>query len=83
MGRLMGRWLMDDVLDRVQRLAPIAERLGISMAQLALAWVLRVANVASAIVGATQPGQVRANASASGIELDGAALAEIELALSR
>jgi 1-deoxyxylulose-5-phosphate synthase len=83
MGRLMGRWLTDDVLDRVQRLAPIAERLGISMAQLALAWVLRVANVASAIVGATQPGQVRANASASGIELDGAALGEIELALSR
>jgi aryl-alcohol dehydrogenase-like predicted oxidoreductase len=83
MGRLMGRWLTDDVLDRVQRLAPIAKRLGISMAQLALAWVLRVADVSSAIVGATQPAQVRANASASGVELDGEALAEIDLALSR
>jgi aryl-alcohol dehydrogenase-like predicted oxidoreductase len=83
MGRLMGRWLTDDVLERVQRLVPIAERLGITMPQLALAWVLRRPEVASAIVGASRPEQVRANASASGIELDAETLAEIERAVSR
>ena len=62
----------------VQRLVPVAERLGITMAQLALAWVLREANVASAIVGASRPEQVRQNASAAGIELDGPTLAEID-----
>jgi len=79
----MGRWLTDDVLERVQRLVPIAERLGIPMAQLALAWVLRVADVSSAIVGATRPEQVHANASASGVTLDEDTLAEIDLAMSR
>ncbi|HEY4346914.1 MAG TPA: aldo/keto reductase family protein [Gaiellaceae bacterium] len=68
----------DALLARVQRLRPIAERLGISMAQLALAWVLREPNVASAIVGASRPEQVRDNAAASGIDLDAATIAEIE-----
>jgi aryl-alcohol dehydrogenase-like predicted oxidoreductase len=81
MGRLIGRWLRDDVLERVQRLAPIADRLGITLSQLALAWVLREPNVASAIVGASRPEQVRANASASGIELDDETLAEVDRAL--
>jgi aryl-alcohol dehydrogenase-like predicted oxidoreductase len=58
------------VLERVQQLRPIAEELGISMAQLALAWVLREPNVASAIIGASRPEQVEENAAASGIELD-------------
>jgi aryl-alcohol dehydrogenase-like predicted oxidoreductase len=83
MGRMMGDVLTDDVLERVQRLAPIAERLGITMAQLALAWVLREDNVASAIVGASRPEQVHDNAAASGIELGTDVIAEIELALSR
>src|SRR5436190_2314930 len=81
MGSMMGRWLGDDVLRRVQRLVPIARRLGITMPQLALAWVLREENVASAIVGATRPEQVRENASVSGIELDAETLAEIDRAL--
>jgi 1-deoxyxylulose-5-phosphate synthase len=81
MGRMMGRWLDDDVLERVERLRPIAARLGITMAQLALAWVLRDENVASAIVGASRPEQVHDNASASGIELDAETLAEIDRAL--
>jgi aryl-alcohol dehydrogenase-like predicted oxidoreductase len=81
MGHMMGGWLADDVLERVQRLGPIAERLGISMPQLALAWVLREENVASAIVGASRPEQVHQNASASGIELDSATLAEIDAIL--
>jgi aryl-alcohol dehydrogenase-like predicted oxidoreductase len=83
MGHMMGDWLADDVLERVQRLVPIAERLGISMAQLALAWVLREANVASAIVGASRPQQVHDNAAASGIELDAATLAEIDSVLGK
>jgi aryl-alcohol dehydrogenase-like predicted oxidoreductase len=82
MGRMMGDKLQPGVLERVQRLVPIAARLGISMAQLALAWVLREENVASAIVGASRPEQVHDNASASGIALDGETLAEIDRALS-
>jgi aryl-alcohol dehydrogenase-like predicted oxidoreductase len=81
MGHMMGSWLEDDVLERVQRLVPIAERLGITMAQLALAWVLREENVASAIVGASRPEQVLDNAAASGVELDGPTLAEIDAIL--
>jgi L-glyceraldehyde 3-phosphate reductase len=73
----------DDVLERVQRLVPIAERLGITMAQLALAWILRAADVSSAVVGASRPEQVVANASASGLQLEGATLDEIDRALSR
>ena len=78
MGRLIGRLMDDATLERVQRLAPVAERLGITMAQLALAWVLREPNVASAIVGASRPEQVRDNAVASGIDLDAETVAEIE-----
>jgi aryl-alcohol dehydrogenase-like predicted oxidoreductase len=81
MGGMMGQWREDAVLEAVQRLVPIAERLGITMSQLALAWVLREPNVASAIVGASRPEQVRENASASGIELDAGTLAEIDAAL--
>ena len=78
MGAMMSHWLEDDVLETVQRLLPVAERLGLTMVQLALAWVLREENVASAIVGASRPEQVRDNASASGIELDAETLAEID-----
>ena len=69
------------LLERVQRLRPIADGLGISMVQLALAWVLREPNVASAIVGASRPEQVRQNAAASGIELSPSTLAAIDEAL--
>ena len=81
MGRMMSRLLADDVLELVQRLVPVAERLRITMPQLALAWVLREPNVASAIVGASRPGQVHDNAAASGVELDAATLEEIEAIL--
>ena len=77
----MGDFLTEDVLEAVDRLRPIADGLGISMAQLALAWVLREANVASAIVGASRPSQVEDNASASGIELDESTLQAIDDAL--
>jgi aryl-alcohol dehydrogenase-like predicted oxidoreductase len=81
MGGFMERWLQDDVLEAVQRLVPIAEGLGITLPQLALAWILREPNVASAIVGASRPDQVDANAAASGIELDASTLAAIDDAL--
>jgi aryl-alcohol dehydrogenase-like predicted oxidoreductase len=82
MGWSMDRFRDDDVLRAVQRLSPIAEGLGITMAQLALAWVLREQNVASAIVGASRPSQVEENAAASGIELDEATLKAIDDAVA-
>jgi aryl-alcohol dehydrogenase-like predicted oxidoreductase len=78
MGSFMDRVLDDDVLEAVHRLRPIADELGITMGQLALAWVLREENVASAIVGASRPEQVEENAAASGIELDQSALQAID-----
>jgi aryl-alcohol dehydrogenase-like predicted oxidoreductase len=74
--------LMDDrVLEAVRQLQPVAEHAGLSMAQMALAWVLRQPNVASAIIGASRPEQVHANASASGLALDEQTLAAIDQAL--
>jgi aryl-alcohol dehydrogenase-like predicted oxidoreductase len=81
MGWSMDRFRDDDVLEAVQRFVPIAEGLGITMAQLALAWVLREENVASAIIGASRPEQVEENAAASGIELDEATLQAIDEAV--
>jgi 1-deoxyxylulose-5-phosphate synthase len=81
MGWAMDRFRDDDVLAAVQRLRPIADGLGVTMAQLALAWVLREPNVASAIVGASRPEQVEENAGASGIDLDEATLQAIDDAL--
>jgi aryl-alcohol dehydrogenase-like predicted oxidoreductase len=76
------KWLVEPpVLEAVERLKPVAEDAGISMAQLALAWVLRLPNVSSAIVGASRPEQVHANASASGIVLSEDTLAAIDAAL--
>ena len=77
----MSRFLADDVLERVQRLTPIAEGLGVTTAQLALAWVLHEENVASAIVGASRPEQIRDNAAASGIDLDDGTVRAIEDAM--
>jgi aryl-alcohol dehydrogenase-like predicted oxidoreductase len=65
----MDRYRSDDLLEAVQRLVPIADGAGLRMASMALAWVLRQANVASAIVGASRPEQVYSNVDASGVEL--------------
>jgi aryl-alcohol dehydrogenase-like predicted oxidoreductase len=64
------RFMTDDVLARVQKLRPIAEEAGLSMAQLAVAWVLQNPNVSSAIIGASRPEQVRDNVRAAGVRLD-------------
>src|ERR1700689_2784258 len=71
----------DEALEAVQGLVPIADGLGLTMPQLALAWVLRRPELASAITGASRPEQVHANASASGIELSPDVLAAIDQAL--
>ncbi|HYX43893.1 MAG TPA: aldo/keto reductase family protein [Acidimicrobiales bacterium] len=81
MGGMMGRWRDDDVLAAVDRLRPIADGLGLPMAQLALAWVLREPNVASAITGASRPEQVEQNAAASGVTLSDDVLTAVDEAL--
>jgi voltage-dependent potassium channel beta subunit len=75
--RFMEAFLTDDVLARVERLRPIAGDLGLTMAQLALAWCLRQEGVASVIVGATRPAQLAENAKASGVALPDDAAAAI------
>ena len=75
---MIKRWLDDDILRRVQQLKPIADELGLSMAQLAIAWVLQNDNVASAIVGASRPEQVVDNVKASGVKLETAVLKQID-----
>jgi aryl-alcohol dehydrogenase-like predicted oxidoreductase len=70
MGGWMDRLMQPDVLRAVQRVKPIAEEAGLTLPQFALAWVLREPNVASAIIGASRPEQVRENAAASGVVVD-------------
>ncbi|WP_077614040.1 aldo/keto reductase family protein [Caenibacillus caldisaponilyticus] len=70
--------LTDENLDKVEKLKGIADELGLSLAQLALAWILRQQNVASALVGASRPEQIEENAKASGVKLDDEVLAKIE-----
>jgi Predicted oxidoreductases (related to aryl-alcohol dehydrogenases) len=72
------RLLTDDVLERVQRLRPLADQAGLTMAQLAIAWVLQNPNVSSAIVGATRPEQLRDNVKAAGVKLDADLLKAID-----
>jgi aryl-alcohol dehydrogenase-like predicted oxidoreductase len=81
MNTFIGQLMRDDVLEAVQRLAAVAEQAGLTMVQLALAWILRQDNVASAIVGASRPEQVLANASASEIVLSSDTLAAIDQTL--
>jgi 1-deoxyxylulose-5-phosphate synthase len=81
MSEFIGPFLQDRVLEGVQRLRPIAEAAGLSIAQLALAWVLREQNVAAAIVGASRPQQVRDNTAASGVKLSADTMEAIDEAL--
>ena len=77
-GRFIQRFMTDDILGRVQELRPVAGDLGLSMAQLALAWVLQNRNVAAAIIGATRPEQVHDNVAAAGVVLEADVLAHID-----
>ena len=78
MGSMMGRFRDDKVLAAVQRLRPLADDLGLTMAQFALAWVLQEENVASAIIGASRPDQIDENVGASGVALDDGVLAAVD-----
>ena len=78
---MVSRWLRDDVLTAVQRLLPIAADLGLTPAQLAIAWVLANPNVSSAIVGASRPSQIVDNAKASGVALGADVLTAVDAAL--
>lgn len=78
---LLEELFSDRILTAVQNLKPIAQDLGLSMPQLALAWVLRSEYVSSAIIGASRPEQIVDNAAASGVQLNGDVLAAIERSL--
>lgn len=66
---MISRWMRDDVLNAVADLKPIANEAGLTLAQLAVAWVLQNKNISSAIMGATKPAQVKENVKASGVKL--------------
>jgi aryl-alcohol dehydrogenase-like predicted oxidoreductase len=81
MGMFIQRRIDEETLAKVERLRPIARDLGLTLAQLALAWVLRRPEVSAAIIGATRPEQIEENAKASGVKLAEDALARIEEAV--
>lgn len=78
---MIKRWMSDDVLTGVQKLQPLADEAGLSMAQLSIAWVLQNRNVASAIIGASRPEQVESNVAAAGVTLEPALLKKIDEAV--
>ncbi len=78
MGQSIANWVRPDVLIAVEQMKPLAAEAGCSLAQFALAWVLREPNVASAIVGASRPEQLKENAAASGLTIDPALFARAE-----
>src|SRR5699024_9742031 len=73
-----GRVSDQELLKRVQRLQPLADEAGLSLAQLSVAWVLQNQNVSTAIIGASRPDQVHDNVKASGVELDSDLLGRID-----
>ena len=75
---MIARWMRDDVLERVQQLKPLAADAGLSMAALAVAWVLQNDNVASAIIGASRPEQVADNVAAAGVTLPADLMTQID-----
>lgn len=74
----ISHFMTDDVLTRVQQLQPLAKEAGLSMAQLAIAWVLQNKSVSSAIIGASRPEQVHENVKAAGVKLDAGLLRRID-----
>ncbi len=78
---MISRWMRDEVLEAVQKLKPVADSVGLTMSQLAIAWVLQNDNVSSAIMGATKPSQVKENVKASGVKLDASVMKAIDSAL--
>ena len=77
----ISRWMTDDVLTAVQKLNPIAQEVGLSMSQLALAWALQNQNVSAVIMGATKPQQVKENVKAAGVKLEPSVMVAIDSVL--
>ena len=80
---MISAWMNEDVLIAVEKLQPIATEAGLTMAQLAVAWVLQNPNVSAAIIGATKPSQVKENVKASGVKLSAGTMAAIDKALGK
>jgi aryl-alcohol dehydrogenase-like predicted oxidoreductase len=78
---MISGWMRDEVLEGVQKLAPIAQSVGLSMAQLAIAWVLQNKNVSSAIIGASKAKQVKENVKAAGVKLEPSVMKAIDDAI--
>ena len=78
---MISRFMKNDVLSAVANLEPIAKEVGLTMAQLAVAWVLQNKNVSSAIIGATKPSQIKENIKASGVKLDSEIMSKIDQVL--
>ena len=78
---MISRWMREEVLLAVQNLKPIADANGLTLAQLAVAWVLQNPNVSSAIIGATKPAQIKENVKAAGVKLDNETLKAIDRVL--
>ena len=79
---MISRWMRDDVLTKVQGLRAIADELDLTMAQLAVAWVLQNDNVAAAIIGASRPEQIAENVKASGVEIPADLMERIDQVLT-
>ena len=78
---MISRWMNDDILREVAKLQPIAHDLGLTMAQLAIAWVLQNSNVSSAIIGASKAKQVKENVKAAGVKLSTDVMRAIDSAI--
>ena len=79
---MISRFMKEEILSAVQKLIPIAKKVDLTPAQLAVAWVLQNPNVSSAIIGASKPSQIKENAKASGVKLDKSIMAEIDAVLA-
>jgi aryl-alcohol dehydrogenase-like predicted oxidoreductase len=78
---MIASFMKEPILQAVQKLIPIAQKVDLTPAQLAVAWVLQNSNVSSAIIGATKPSQIKENVKAAGVKLDQSIMDEIDLAL--
>ncbi|MCT2088728.1 aldo/keto reductase family protein [Micrococcus terreus] len=79
--KMIAGWMRDEVLTAVQKLKPVADNVGCTMGQLAIAWVLKNPNVAGALVGASRPEQLVENVKASGLYLDDSTMAAVDAAV--
>ena len=82
MASIIEKFMSDEVLTKVQNLKPLAEELGLTMAQFALAWVLQNSNVSAAIVGASRPDQIASNIAAAGKTIPAEIMAKVDQVLA-